>query len=196
MYLVIKHKFDRDRNMCILQNSTINETMIADRKNWRILSLAFVIMVLLFLFTAWIFPKLSEQLWWVSVPILITQIFVAWIIATFVMLIPGSYFRFIPALITKKLNLYIFVFIWAISAFLWVNQPVEFDSEEYSLTPQQQQFIIPRRPNYELYPRFDSETYFNISESIVTGGGIYRSIDKPFFLTIEGFIKLDVRWII
>ena len=176
--------------MCIfLQNSTLNGTAIADRKNWRILLTTFAIVVLLFLFTVWIFPKLSAQLWWSSVPILITQIFVAWVIATFVMLVPSSFFRGIPALIKKRLDFFIFIFIWVISAILWVNQPVDFESEEYSLTPQQQQFIMPRRPNYEFYPRFDSETYFNISESIVTGGGIYRSIDKPFFLAIESFIN-------
>ena len=176
--------------MCtLLQNSSLKGTTIADGKNWRILSLIFIIMLLFFLFTAWIFPILSGQLWWVSVPILITQIFIAWIIATFILLIPGSFYHRIPTILKRQSDLIIFVIIWIISAVLWITQPVNYGSEEYSLTPEQQQFILPRRPNYELYPRFDSETYFNVSESIVTGGGIYRSIDKPFFLAIEGFLN-------
>ena len=173
----------------VFQNSSFAGTPIANKKNWQILTLTFVTAVLLFLFTAWIFPKLSQQLWWSSVPILITQIFVAWTVATFALLIPGSFFRSIPKIFIKQANLLLFLFIWLISAILWVNQPVDFNSEQYLLNPEQQQFIFPRRPNFELYPRFDSETYFNVSESIVTGGGIYRSIDKPFFLAIEGLIN-------
>ncbi len=171
------------------QHSTLKGTTIADGNNWRILIISFTAMVLFFLFTYWIFPLLSDQLWWVSVPILITQIFVAWIIATFIMLIPGNFYRRIPIFVKKHSELILFILIWIISAVLWITQPVNYESEEYSLTPEQQQFILPRRPNYELYPRFDSETYFKVSESIVTGGGINRSIDKPFFLALEGLLN-------
>ena len=173
----------------LLQNNDLMKTPIADKENWRLIIITFVIMVLFFLFTAWIFPQLSEQLWWSSVPILITQIFVAWILANLIMLIPGRFYSEIPGFIRTHADLLIFILIWIISAVLWVNQPFDPNSEEFSLTPQQQQFIFPRRPNYELYPRFDSETYFQVSESIVTGGGIYRSIDKPLFLAIEGFFN-------
>ena len=173
----------------LVQNDGLRQTPIADKKNWRLLIITFAIMVLLSLFTGWIFPQLSEQLWWTSVPILMTQIVVAYISATLLMLIPDKFYSRIPGLIRNHADLLIFVLIWIISAVLWVNQPFDPKSEEYSLTPQQQQFIFPRRPNYEFYPRFDSETYYQVSESIVTGGGIYRSIDKPLFLAIEGFFN-------
>lgn len=173
----------------LLQNSDLMQTPLADKKNWRLLIITFVIMVLLFLFTAWIFPKITGALWWTSVPILMTQIIVAWILATLIMLIPGKFYSGIPDFIKARANLLIFILIWSISAILWVNQPFDPKSEENSLTPQQQQFIYPRRPNYELYPRFDSETYYQVSESIVTGGGIYRSIDKPLFLAIEALFN-------
>ena len=173
----------------LLQNDNLRATPIGDKKNWRLIIFTFVILVLLSLFTAWIFPKLSEQLWWTSVPILMTQIVVAWILASLLMLIPGKFYSAIPGFIRTHADLLIFILIWILSAVLWVNQPFDPKSEEFSLTPQQQQFIFPRRPNYEYYPRFDSETYYQISESIVTGGGIYRSIDKPLFLAIEGFFN-------
>ena len=143
-------------------------------------------MILLFLFIAWIYPKLTDQLWFgrYSVPILATQIIAAWVLVSLGLLVPGNFWKKLPAFFTDHTDLIIFILIWVFTAFLWVNQPIEFMGDMYSTTIEQH--VKPLPPNYEIYPRKDSATYFYITESIVTGGGIYRSIDKSLFLAFEG----------
>jgi hypothetical protein len=97
----------------LLQNDDLRVTQIADKKNWRLMIFTFLILVLLSLFTAWIFPKLSEQLWWTSVPILMTQIVVAWILASLLMLIPDKFYSAIPGYKNTCRPL-IFILIWVI----------------------------------------------------------------------------------
>lgn len=168
-----------------LHNSTFAATM-KDRTYWRMLAVITTVLVFLFLFIAWTYPKLTDQLWFgrYSVPILATQIVSAWVLVTILLLIPGRYLKRIPDFVILHSEIFIFILIWVISAILWVNQPIEFMGEMYSTTIEQH--IKPFPPNFEIYPRKDSLTYFNISESIVTGGGIYRSIDKSLFLAYEG----------
>ena len=172
---------------CIyLHNSALKNNFFTDRKYWRMLAVTTAVLILLFLFIAWIYPKLTDQLWFgrYSVPILATQIIAAWVLVSLGLLVPGNYWKKLPAFFTDHTDLIIFILIWVFTAFLWVNQPIEFMGELYSTTIEQH--IKPLPPNFEIYPRKDSETYFYISESIVTGEGIYRSIDKSLFVAFEG----------
>ncbi|MDP2966566.1 MAG: hypothetical protein Q8N39_11130 [Pelolinea sp.] len=172
---------------CIfLHNSALKTTIFTDRKYFRLLAVTTAVLILLFLFIAWIYPKLTDQLWFgrYSVPILVTQIFAAWVLVSLGLLVPGNFWKKWPAFFTDHTDLIIFLLIWVFTAFLWVNQPIEFMGDMYSTTIEQH--IKPLPPNFEIYPRKDSLTYFNITESIVTGGGIYRSIDKSLFLAFEG----------
>jgi hypothetical protein len=161
-------------------------TIINNQKYWRLLAVTTTALVIFFLSIAWVYPKLTYQLWFgrYSVPFLATQIFAAFVLVSLGLLIPGAFWKKIPALLTNHIDLILFVSIWLISAVLWVNQPIEFMGDMSSTTIEQH--IKPLPPNFEIYPRKDSATYFNISESIVTGGGIYRSIDKSLFLAFEG----------
>jgi hypothetical protein len=172
---------------CIFQNASESKlSIINSRIYWRLLAVITAALVLFFLSTAYIYPKLTDQLWFgrYSVPILATQIIAAWVLVSFGLLVPGAFWKKIPAFFADHTDLILFLLIWIISAVLWVNQPIEFMGDMVSTTIEQH--IKPFPPNYEIYPRKDSETYFYISESIVTGGGIYRSIDKSLFLAFEG----------
>ena len=145
------------------------------------------VVMLIFLIIAFGYPKLTDELWFgrYSVPILITQIAAIWVIVTLGMQI---YDQFRPKLrlsFLKKPDLLISLFIWVFAALLLVQQPIDFMDDMYYTTIEQN--IKPMAPNYQIYPRKDSQTYFNVSESIVMGEGIYRSIDKSLFLTFEGF---------
>ena len=132
------------------------------------------------------YPKLTKDLWFgrYSVPILITQILASWVIVTVGMQIHSEYKLKIPLFISKNIDLFIFVLVWLCAVGLWTRQPIKFMQDMYFTTIEQN--IKPLPPNYEIYPRKDSQTYFNISESIIIGQGIYRSIDKSLFLAFEG----------
>jgi hypothetical protein len=132
------------------------------------------------------YPKLTEDLWFgrYSVPILITQIIASWIIVTIGMQIYSEFKLKIPIFLSSNVDLIIFVLVWLCAIGLWTHQPIEFMQDMYFTTIEQN--IEPLPPNYEIYPRKDSQTYFNVTESIVVGQGIYRSIDKPLFLAFEG----------
>ena len=149
------------------------------------LLIVFIVFVLSFIIAVG-YPKLTEDLWFgrYSVPVLITQIIASWIIITIGMQIYSEFKLKIPSFISSNVDLIIFGLVWLCAVGLWTHQPIEFMQDMYFTTIEQN--IKPLPPNYEIYPRKDSQTYFNISESIVMGQGIYRSIDKSLFLAFEG----------
>ena len=158
-------------------------------KKWRPINnflIIFCIVFLIYLAIAYGYPHLTDELWVgrFSVPILITQIAAAWVMTTFAIFVSLTYGIKIPIFISKNKDWIIFVIIWFCAAIFWINQPIEFVPDLNFTTIEQH--IQPMAPNYEIYPRKDSQTYFNISESIVIGQGVYRSIDKPLFVTFEG----------
>jgi hypothetical protein len=170
-----------------LKFNEIKIKFVENTKYWPLLVVTIPATFLLFLAIAWIYPQLTAQLWFgrFFVPILMTQIMGAWIVLALGLLIPFDFRKEIPSFFTKHADLLIFLLIWAAAAFFWVNQPVKFSQGMFSTAIEQH--IKPFPPNFEIYPRKDSLTYYNVSQSIVTGGGIYRSIDKSLFLSFEGF---------
>jgi hypothetical protein len=140
----------------------------------------------LFLFILFLYPILNNGSWSdsASVPILAAQVIGIWLAITIMKQFNHEIFAKTPRFILKNLDKIIFIFIWVCAAFLWVNQPIEFP--EGKLITFLGQHIRPLPPNYEIYPFTDSQTYFSISESIVIGQGIFRSIDKSLFLAFEG----------
>ena len=172
--------------LLFLKFSEIKARFSENRKYLRLLALTILATFLLFLSIAWIYPRLTTELWFgrFFVPILMTEIIGAWIIISLGLLIPLEFWKKIPSFFTKHADLLIFLLIWAAAAYFWTNQPVKFTQGMFSTTIEQH--IKPFPPNYEIYPRKDSLTYYDVSQSIVTGGGIYRSIDKSLFLSFEG----------
>lgn len=140
----------------------------------------------LFLMILFLYPKLNNGLWSdsASVPLLATQVIGVWLALTLLKQFNFEILEKIPHFILKNRDAIVFLLIWVCTAFFWLNQPIEF--------PEGQSFtnlglhIKPFPPNYEIYPNGDSSTYFSLSESIVIGKGIFRSLDKSLFLTFEG----------
>jgi len=104
----------------------------------------------------------EEDFWYgAGVPVLAIQALAAlvigfglsWIINKFV-----SYTK----IDKKRINLLIFILIWAISAWLWASQPVRPD------------FLItqPVAPNFEMYPDYDARNYDIMSQFALIGQGI------------------------
>ena len=174
--------------LCVfLKNNDLKRTFFSNRKYWRLLAITTMIVIFLFLLIAWIYPKLTITLKFgrYSVPILITQILIAWVFVSMGLLVPGSFWKKFPDFFIDHVDLIIFILIWTITAFLWVNQPIGFRDDMSSTTIGQH--IKPLPPNFEIYPRLDSSGYFYMSESIVTGAGMTLvSLDKSLFLAFEG----------
>lgn len=169
-----------------LKNGGLKNVIIPNYRHWRLFTITTMSVIMLFLLIAWGYPKLTTVLKFgrYSVPILMTQIIAAWIIVLLLLLIPGRFLKKLPDFLVDHSDVVIFLLIWVLSAFLWINQPIDFRMDMSSTTIGQH--IKPLPPNFEIYPRLDSSNYFYLSESIVIGGGIYRSIDKPLFLAFQG----------
>jgi len=141
---------------------------------------------ILFLLILFLYPKLNNGSWTdsASVPILAVQIVGVWLTITIVKQFYNEILAKIPRFVIRNLDKIIFIFLWICAVFFWVNQPIEFP--EGRLTTKLGEHIRPLPPNYEIYPYGDAKLYFTLSESIIVGSGIFRSIDKPLFLTFEG----------
>jgi len=159
---------------------------IADKKILRSFILTTCIVFGVFLLIYLIYPRLTNDYSWYgrySVPILATQIFFSWILITSVKHLSSEMITGIPYFLLKNIDWIFFLGIWICAVALWVSQPIEFMEDLYFTTIEQH--IRPFPPTYEIFPWKDSRTYYHISESVVTGNGIYRSIDKPLFLAFE-----------
>jgi len=141
---------------------------------------------ILFLLILFLYPKLNNGSWTdsASVPILAVQVVGVWLTITIVKQFYNEILDRIPRFVIRNLDKIIFIFIWICAVFFWVNQPIEFP--EGLLMTRLGQHIRPLPPNFEIYPNIDAKLYYALSESIIVGSGIFRSIDKPLFLTFEG----------
>jgi len=148
-------------------------------------TIVFGFVIALFLLILFLFPRLNNGTWTdsASVPVLAIQVIGVWLTIAIVKQFYGEILIKIPRFVVKNLDKIIFVFLWLCAAFFWVNQPVEFP--EGRLTTKLGEHIKPLPPNHEIYPYGDAKLYFTLSESIIIGSGIFRSIDKPLFLTFE-----------
>jgi hypothetical protein len=159
---------------------------IADKKFLRPLILTTCIVFGVFLLTYLIYPRLTDDYSWYgrySVPILATQIFFSWALITSLKQLSDETITKIPSFLLKNIDWFVFFGIWICAVVLWVSQPIEFMEDLYFTTIEQHMRPFP--PTYEIFPWKDSRTYFHITESVVIGNGIYRSIDKSFFLAFE-----------
>jgi hypothetical protein len=79
-----------------------------------------------------------------------------------------------------RLDLWISLAVWLITAVLWLGQPVVPNSSA----------LEPRAPNYEVYPFSDAQTYDEFSQSIMIGNGF--EIDKipprPLYIVFLTFL--------
>ena len=148
--------------------------------------LIFTLLLVVFLAIAIVYPRLTDRLkvGRYGVSILVTQIVATWVVAAIAMYVSLAYEIRIPHFLLKNIDWILFLLIWLCAVVVWSNQSIEFVPDTYFTAIEQH--IRPMTPNYEIYPRKDSQTYFNISESIVTGQGIFRSIDKALFVTFLG----------
>ena len=148
--------------------------------------LIFTLLLVVFLAIAIVYPRLTDRLkvGRYGVSILVTQIVATWVVAAIAMYVSLAYEIRIPHFLLKNIDWVLFLLIWLCAVVVWSNQSIEFVPDTYFTAIEQH--IRPMTPNYEIYPRKDSQTYFNISESIVTGQGIFRSIDKALFVTFLG----------
>ncbi|MCJ7647643.1 MAG: glycosyltransferase family 39 protein, partial [Candidatus Lokiarchaeota archaeon] len=139
-----------------------------------------------FLLILFLYPRINNGLWTdsSSVPLLATQVLGVWLALTIMKQFNYEIFSKVPHFILKNLDKVIFLLIWICAAFLWIKQPIIF--HEGWFVTFLGQHIKPFPPNFEIYPNADSSTYFALSESIVIGTGIFRSLDKSLFLTFEG----------
>lgn len=133
-----------------------------------------------------VFPKITDDLSFgrYSVPLLITQSMFSWAIIILGLQVwramKPKHFGFL----TRRIDLIIFIALWVSAAWLWVRQPITFMEGKFFTTIHQHMRALP--PNYDIYPSRDSQAYYLISESIVIGKGIYRSLDKSLFLAMQG----------
>jgi len=160
--------------------------LIRDKKSLRSLVLTACILFTIFLLTSIVYPRLTDDYSWYgrySVPILATQIFFSWVLITSVKQLSGEIDIKIPSFFFKNIDWIVFLGIWLCAIILWVNQPIEFMGDLSVTTIEQHMRPFP--PTYEIFPWKDSRTYFQISESVGIGEGIYRSTDKSLFLALE-----------
>lgn len=143
--------------------------------------------VLIFLLAGIIlYPKLADDvnIGRYSVPLLVTQIVLTWAIITLLSQVFRNLKVPVNGFVARHLDVIIFVGLWAAAIILWVSQPIPFMEDKYFTTIHQH--LRPLPPNYEIYPSRDSQAYYFISESIVVGQGIYKSLDKSLFLAFQG----------
>lgn len=161
----------------------------ADPQLFRIIALAAILLLLIFAFIAAVYPRLTDDLWFgrYHVPILATQIVISGALVLTVRQILNAFTIKLPDWLAKNFDWIVFVLIWGISAACWLPQPIEFMQDMFFTTIEQH--LKPLPPTFEIQPWKDSRTYYFITESVKIGRGIYRSIDKPLFLTIASILN-------
>ena len=148
-----------------------------------------MILLGIFVFISVVYPRITDDLWFgrYSVPILAVQIAFSLgiCIITRQLLITLKYNW--PDVITRRLDLILFLLIWLIACLVWTPQPIEFMSDlDFSAI---EQHLRPMPPAYEIFPWKDSRTYYTITESVINGTGIFRSIDKSLFIVFTSAIN-------
>lgn len=154
-------------------------------KSYKAVYVVALLFIFLF-FTGWwvaylrVFNVLQtgEDFWnGAGVPVLAYQVFFALIIGfggEFVVRKTCQRFAFF----SRHVNLIMFLFFWAVSAWMWASEPVKAD------------FLItdPVKPNYEMYPDYDARNYDLMSQFALIGQGInngsfFDRVLYPAFLT-------------
>ncbi len=124
---------------------------------------------LLFLTISWIasirvvgVKPIEEDFWYgAGVPILAFQVYGALVVGFILsILINKQNIRLLNN--NYVVDIFVFVLIWVISAFLWAKEPVKPD------------FLVtsPVAPNFEMYPDYDARNYDVMSQFAVIGQGI------------------------
>jgi len=120
----------------------------------------------------------NEDFWYgAGVPVLAFQVSLSLFIGfSFQYLLSLWSKRSFPSL--KYLDLFLFLALWALAAWLWANEPVKPD------------FLItkPVAPNFEMYPDYDARNYDLMSQFALIGQGInnhsfFDRVLYPAFLT-------------
>ncbi|MCD6355980.1 MAG: hypothetical protein J7L66_01735, partial [Anaerolineaceae bacterium] len=164
-------------------------TLFSNRKFIHRFAAALAAIISLTVLVIIFYPKLTDDLWFgrYSVPILATQVLFSWTAVIIIKQIISGLELNIPAYLTRHIDWIAFILIWIISMILWVRQPIQFMDDMYYTAIEQH--LRPLPPVFEIFPHKDSRTYYQITESVRIGKGIYRSIDKSLFLAVESCIN-------
>jgi hypothetical protein len=143
------------------------------RKNW-VFWLAMALFSLFFVMWGWaVYTTIHSEsaiTGWndLGAPILDTQVFVAWLagMATWGLIYLGrsnsKRFAWLQKLTPKRIDLIIFLALWAGTILLWNSIP-----------PPQSHFLsVPRPPNFELYPNSDALVYDMSAQVLLLGQGL------------------------
>jgi hypothetical protein len=122
--------------------------------------------------------RVSEDYWYgTGVPILVLQVVFAFAIGICFFLLERSYFS---VRIFPWLEIFIFVFIWGIAAFLWTREPMR--SSYFAPGPY--------LPDYQFHPYSDAATFDLASQFALIGQGINNGVffDRALYMGFLVFL--------